>query len=124
MAIVDVLVSYRANHDITELGIKNTECDLEDLNVAVIEILSWLKLEHKRELWLKEGRPAKLKNLKLNMNYSWCDQLKRLIDSETLFSEWFIVEDGELRFRPEIDENRRVLERTSAYEKYNPQKIE
>ena len=56
MIITDVLISFRDTQDITYLQGVDTSVNMEDLNAIVIEILSWLKLEHKRIIWQEEGR--------------------------------------------------------------------
>ena len=51
MNIVEKLMAFRDSQDIAQLGM-DTCINLENLNVIAIEILSWLKLQHKRELWI------------------------------------------------------------------------
>ena len=62
MNIVEKLMAFRDSQDIAQLGM-DTCIDLENLNVIAIEILSWLKLQHKRELWIAQGRKTKLKSM-------------------------------------------------------------
>ena len=54
MNIVDLLIEFRITQNKEILG--NVDwIEQENLNVIAIEILSWLKLERKRELWIEEG---------------------------------------------------------------------
>ena len=123
MNITDILMTFRSTQDITVLGSSADNINSEELNVVVIEILSWLKLEYKRELWQAEGRKTKLKPMTLNMQYPWCNLLKSLLNSKTVFSNVFFLAGNELRFKDDIDEKYRSDTRKKAYEQYNPEKI-
>ena len=48
MDIVDQLLTYRENSDIKLLITSNTDIEQQNLNVIVIEILSWLKSYQKK----------------------------------------------------------------------------
>ena len=76
MDIVSRLMSYRENSDIKSIIKSDIAIEQQNLNVIVIEILSWLKLEHKRSIWVSEGKRISLKPLKINLQYSWCVDLK------------------------------------------------
>lgn len=65
----------------------------------------------------------KLKPLRLNMQYTWCNLLKKLIESKTTFADVFEVIDNNLCFKDEVPEEYRAFARKRAYEKYNPEKI-
>ena len=66
MDIVGQLLSYRENSDIKLLITSDIAIEQQNLNVIVIEILSWLKLEHKRSIWINEGKKTSFKPLKIN----------------------------------------------------------
>ena len=123
MIITDVLISFRDTQDITCLQGVDTSVNMEDLNVIVIEILSWLKLEHKRMVWQEEGRKIKLKPMPLNPQYSWCNLLKELLGSKNVFSDVFVNDSNTLKFRCDIAEEYRTEARKIAFEKYNHEKI-
>ncbi len=53
--IIDLIIKYYKYKD-PKILINNVDISTKDLNVVVIEILSWLKLEAKREKWLMEGK--------------------------------------------------------------------
>ena len=123
MNITEVLIEYREKQNKDVLGFNEIETDNEDLNIIVIEILSWLKLEHKREIWISEAKKTKLKGLNLNKDYSWCKLLMLLVESETILADYFEIQDNEMNFRSDIDLKLRQEARASAYELYNPEKI-
>lgn len=101
MNIVEKLITYRQTQKITELGLK--KCfDKENLNVIVIEILSWLQLQHKRKIWIEQGRKAKLNPMKLNMNYPWCNELIIYMSQDNALSEYFSISENTLDFRTDI----------------------
>ena len=79
MNIVEKLIEYRSTR---KAGILDIESD--NLIVIVTELLSWLKLERKREVWIEQGRKAKLKPLKLNMSYPWCIDLANILQEDRL----------------------------------------
>lgn len=94
----------------------------KDIRVIVIEVLGWLKLEHKRELWIKEGKKARLKPLILNYNYTWCKNLRKIVDEEVMFNQYFCIVNDKFDFSPNITEEKRKKVREKAYDFYNPQK--
>lgn len=94
----------------------------KDMRVIVINILAWLKLEHKRELWIKEGRKTRLKPLILNYNYPRCQNLREIVDKEVLFNQYFCIENDNFDFSPNITEETRKKAREKAYVFYNPVK--
>lgn len=105
--IMDLLLEYY------EKGLPNSlfcclqELSPQDIRVIVIEILGWLKLERKRELWIKEGKKTKLKPLILNYNYMWCQKLREIVDKYTLFNQYFYIVDNRFDFSPNIAEEDR-----------------
>ncbi len=122
MSIVDIFLQYRENND-TKLLIKSDlSFEQENLNVIVIEILAWLKLEYKRSMWISEGKKTCLKPLKINMQYSWCVLLEQLINKEKLFRDHFIIKSESLYFSDSVTEHEKEVAREKAYMNYNPQK--
>lgn len=122
MDIVDKLLTYRENNDIKLLITSDTRIEQQNLNVIVIEILSWLKLEHKRGIWINQGKKKSFKPLKINSHYSWCVDLKRLVIQENVFKRYFKIENDNFDFRDAITESEREILRKKAYENYTPQK--
>lgn len=122
MNIVEKLIEYRDTQNSAVLG-DVSNADNEELNVIAIEILSWLKLQRKRELWLKQGRKTSLKPMELNMSFPWCKTLVGLLQSNNVFSEVFSVDANSLDVREDVSEEIAHEMRCSADEKYNPQMI-
>ena len=122
MDIVSRLMSYRENSDIKSIIKSDIAIEQQNLNVIVIEILSWLKLEHKRSIWVSEGKRISLKPLKINLQYAWCVDLKKLVEQEIMFQKYFKIEKGEFSFSDDITEHERKIIRQKAYENYTPQK--
>ncbi len=119
---VDLLLEYYENGASNGLSSCLQEFSPKNIRVVVIEILDWLKLEYKRELWIKEGKKTSLKPLILNYNYTWCKNLREIVDKEVLFNQYFCIVNNEFDFSPNITEENRKRAREKAYDFYNPQK--
>lgn len=52
MNLIEMLIEYRKTGNEQLLVNSEYNIEKENLNVIVLEILSWLKLEHKRYLWM------------------------------------------------------------------------
>lgn len=74
MNIVDRLLGFEKEGKINLL-ITEQSADMEDLRVITIELLSWMKLQQKRLLWIEDGRKTSLKPLELKMAFPWCQIL-------------------------------------------------
>lgn len=122
MNIVELLLQYRTNSNSDVFGCI-PKIDSENLLVITIELLSWLKLERKREQWLEQGRKTNFKPLKLNMSYPWCKDLESLLREETVFSDVFTLNQNCVSFKDSISEEYIHEARILADEKYNPQMI-
>ncbi len=59
MSIVDKLIDYQKNRDASAFG-SGQQINPENLIVIVTELLSWLKLERKREIWQEQGKRRKI----------------------------------------------------------------
>lgn len=122
MNIVERLLYFRDTQNTECLDIQNCT-NIEDLNVIAIEIISWLKLQHKRELWIQQGRRASLKPMPLNINYPWCNELIDYLKQDNELSRHFVIVDNNLDIKPIVsDEEIRQL-RKFAYDNYNPEKL-
>ncbi len=119
MDIIDLMLDFRKNGCVDQLT--NIDISKDNLNVIVVNILSWLKLEYKRSLWMAEGKKTKLKPLELKENYSWCADLKRLIAGTKVFNAYFRVDENKVVFAKDIPMEERNRLREKAYFGYNPQ---
>lgn len=99
----------------------NIDISKDNLNVIVVKILSWLKLEYKKSLWIAEGKKTELKPLELKENYSWCADLKRFISGTKAFSAYFRVDENKVTFAQNIPIEEQNRLRKKAYFLYNPQ---
>ncbi len=122
MNISKKLIDYRDNHNLDSLG-ELKGIDPRSINVIVTELLSWLKLERKRELWIEQGKRICLKDMELNMNYPWCKDLSYMLQTATPLSEVFCIEDGYLRFKSDVSDTYKHEARAIAYEQYDPQMV-
>ena len=121
--IVKDIIQY-INTQNPDIIIKKTNIDnISELNSACFELLAWLKLERKRELWISEGKKTCLKPLKLNKEYSWCVLLMQIIENEKLFAEAFEIIDSSLVIRTNLSPADQSQIREDAFQLYNPQPI-
>lgn len=122
MSMIDELLyyyetKYRKILITTDLQISNT-----DLHVVVIKILSWLRLEYKRTLWIAEGKKTCLKPLDIDIRYPWCANLSTLVDKEKLFHDSFSIKDGKFDFSDAVSVEDRTAAREKVYRNYMPAK--
>jgi len=122
MNIVNKMIDYTINRNNEVFGIM-PKIDSDSLIVIVIEILSWLKLERKRELWIEQGKKTKLKPMELNMNYPWCKDLVQVFKMDNCFSDVFTIKDNYLMFRDDIDFEYIREARVMAEKEYKPEMI-
>lgn len=120
--IVDLILECYEKGTSNELFDNLQEFSSKDIRVVMIEILNWLKLEHKREIWIKEGRKTSLKPLLLNYNYMWCKNLREMVNKEDIFSQYFCINENKFDFSISVTEEERINARKKAFDSYNPQK--
>ncbi len=122
--IVKKMIEYLNTQDISIICNKTSIPEKTVINTAIIELLSWLKLEKKRENWIEEGRKTKLKPLELNYKYEWCIFLKKLIIEESEFNELFEIKENLLYFKESVPAKLQSQIRAEAYALYNPPRFE
>ena len=122
MDIVDLMLQYRKTGEPQLLITSDLEINKDNLNTIVIEILGWLKLENKRNMWILQGKKTCFKPLKMNMQYPWCIDLYTLVEKEKLFHENFSIKNNDFDFSEFISEEDKTVLREKAYKNYNPQK--
>jgi len=87
----------------------------------VIWDLSWLKLEYKRSVWMKQGRKTCHKALEVYKDVEWCDALVGLIhEKNNVFSQVFRVTEKGVEFGDTFTEEDKESIRKLAFENYNP----
>ena len=93
--VVDILIDFEQKRICTY---NLYEISKDEYLTIVLSLLSWLSLEHKRELWKKKGRMTCLKPMKLNLEYPWCQHICTLIEKEDTFKNNFIVKNNSNTF--------------------------
>ncbi len=122
MSVTDELLEYLKNKDKKILITTDIHLSSTELNVVVMKILSWMKLEYKRSVWIAEGRRNSLKSLAVDKKYRWCMNLYELVAKEKLFHDNFSIRDGKFDFADMVTEREREIAREKAYQKYNPER--
>lgn len=120
MDIVGAMLKYMEVKD-KRILVKNIQISDYELTV-VVKILSWLKLEHKRSIWISQGKRNRFKPLEIDMRYPWCANLYKLVENESLFQDCFLIKNSKFGFLDSVSEEDRRKAREKAYQNYNPQK--
>lgn len=121
MDVTRLMIEYLKTRNKELLVPLDYDIDSKTLTVIVTNILSWIKLEKKREIWREQGRKSQNKPLELNDKYSWCAILVELVGIG-VFSKYFCIKDSKLDFLDTITKEEISNIRTYVYENYNPQK--
>lgn len=117
-------MSFVATRDIHIIAGNENDCEYEDFIIIALEILRWLKLEHKRSLWKQTKSYVRQKPLKLNFNYPWCNQLKCIVEKNERFKHFFIVDGANFDFSEMVTEEEKEKIRKYVYDNYVPFSIE
>ena len=121
--IVKKIINYLEIQNPSVIINKSHVDNLETLNCVCFEILAWLKLERKREIWISEGKKTCLKPLELNSKYEWCNLLMLIIQNEPLFHETFEIKDDKLFLQNDLSDETKTQIRNDAFQLYNPTPI-
>lgn len=121
MDIVAAMLKYMEVKD-KRILVKNIQISDYELTVVVVKILSQLKLEHKRSIWISQGKRNRFKPLEIDMRYPWCANLYKLVENESLFQDCFFIKNSKFGFWDSVSEEDRRKAREKAYQNYNPQK--
>lgn len=119
MNIVERLIEYKNTRDADILG----SIESDNLIIIVIELLTWLKLERKREIWIEQGRKIHHRPMKLNKSYPWCNDLANILQEDNPLAEVFCIEDNHLIFKDSVAPEYIHEARIKAYKNYNPKMI-
>lgn len=122
MEIIDRMIQYMDKREENILIGSDIKISKGDLSIVIIKILSWLKLEYKRSIWMSEGRKSVYKSLDINNDYPWCNNLRMLVENEKLFSDYFVIKDNKFDFADSVVEHERMLAREMVYNGYNPER--
>ena len=122
MSVIDNMLEYMESGDRDILITSALQISTFDLNVVVVKMLSWLKLEYKRCLWIAEGKKNTLKPLDISGPYSWCANIRLLIEKEEQFGECFAIYNESVEFSENVSEEKRTMFREKVHNAYNPMK--
>ena len=120
MNIVEMMINYIEKRDIQVFKFSELYSDSRCLMIICIELLSWLKLEYKREMWRMSGRVCKSKPKVIPVNASWFELLNRLVCGEQAFSSAFELCNRELTLNKSLTESQKNTLRAMADALYNP----
>ncbi len=121
MNIVEMMNDFIVRRDTSVFNFAKPYSDSKELMVICIELLAWLKLEHKRKMWRDAGRFCKYKSKTIPEGASWFDLLADLIQNENSFSSVFVLKDREVSLNETLDETQKELLRKHADALYNPE---
>lgn len=88
MTLIDKLLQYYETKDRKILITTDLQISNADLHGVVVKILSWLRLEYKRTLWIDEGRKTCLKPLDIDIRYPWCPSTRSSARSNSVYGTW------------------------------------
>ena len=119
MCIVEKLLGFLETGNREQLLVDD-KISSDILRVITIEVLSWLKLEYKRSVWMKQGRKTCHKALELHKDVEWCNVLVGLIRENNILSGALCVTEKGVELRPGLTEEEKETVRKLAFENYNP----
>lgn len=122
--IINIIIEYHNTRDDSQISKYITISDKTTLTSACIELLSWLRLEKKRELWISEGRKTSLKPLELNKSFPWCILLGDMITKIPDLNMLFEIKNQKLNFKESVPEITRSEIRTNVYTQFIPVRFE
>lgn len=120
MEVIDNMLEYMKNGERSKLIRTNQTISDCELRVVIVNILSWLRLEHKRGMWMAQGKNVKFKPLKVEKAYSWCMNARELIQSEKQFQDCFALQNEEITFSDNVSEKERKEIRENVFNHYKP----
>lgn len=118
MEIVDDFFTFLQNGKNEELLRNPQSITTQDLRIVVINILSWLRLEYKRSMWMKEGRKTKHKPLDIHSSGRWHENIRMLLETEEKFQKYFMINEHNFMFSDDIQEGEREKIREKVYNNY------
>lgn len=122
--LIKDIICFMSTRDITIIAKDANSCEYDRFITIAMEILGWLKLEHKRTLWKQEKKYIRQKPLKLNFNYPWCNQIKDIVEKNDRFKQLFTIDGTSLDFSKTVTEEEKAEIRKYVYDNYKPFSIE
>jgi hypothetical protein len=124
MQLIKDIMSFMATRNIRIISGDENDLVYENFVIIAFEILGWLKLEHKRTLWKQTRSYMKQKPLKLNFNYTWCNQLKNIVEKNERFKHLFVIDGTNFDFSEMVTEQEKEEVRKYVYDNYESFSIE
>lgn len=124
MQLIKDIMSFMATRNIRIISGDENDLVYENFVIIAFEILGWLKLEHKRTLWKQTRSYMKQKPLKLNFNYTWCNQLKNIMEKNERFKHLFVIDGTNFDFSEMVTEQEKEEVRKYVYDNYESFSIE
>lgn len=120
MYVIDKMLEYMEKRKKEILISADSQLSEYELGVIIVNILWWLKAEHKRSIRISEGEKSDYVPLMIDTKYPWCANLNMLTETEALFRDHFLIEDGKFNFLDTVSEEDRAAAREKAYYNYDP----
>ena len=120
MNLTEKLIQFDKTNDTDIFTTKNKYTIVECWGIC-IELFSWLKLEHKRYIWKKEGRPTSSKPLKLHPEATFTKHIVDFIENDDVFKHSLQISGDNLYFSDEISEDEIQTITKIAFDYYNPE---
>lgn len=120
MHVIDKMTEYMEKRKKEILISADSELSEYELGVIIVNILWWLKSEYKRSIRVSQGEDTCYMPLMIDTKYPWCANLKMLTETEALFQDHFLIEDGKFDFLDTVSEEDKAAAREKAYYNYDP----
>ncbi len=118
--LIKDIINFLSTRDISMIAKDGNDCEYDKFITISTEILGWLKLEHKRELWKQERKYVKQKPLKLNFDYPWCNQMKDIVEKNERFKQFFTIVGTNFDFSKIVTEEEKQKVRKYVCDNYEP----
>ena len=118
--LINKLFVYLKTRDNSILLTATTSNRIKKLDIIILNILDWMKLERKRSTWIEEGRKVAHKPMEINFDYPWCKELSEILKNEEIFNINFKITDKGFEFADSISENEREKARETVFNRYKP----
>lgn len=119
MNLIEKFIQYINTNDISLFA--NIEYDdIKYFNIIILEILDWMKLQHKRYLWTLEGKKDYRKPLSIPLESSWGKLFIKLICNNIEFNHYFKIDDKKIDFSSNLNEDEKNTLCKLVYDNYKP----
>lgn len=113
MDTVEDLVAFIDSKEVNSQSLRRALEDMDQrrLRIIAIKILDWMKSQY---------RIGQLRHLRLRKDYTWCNDLRHIIETHQFFHEMLTIEDEGLTFASHLDNESRMHICAKANQLYNP----